>query len=81
MTLAVDGYAPAKPSSSTHPQRHAGCVYEAGVEIVTNARLYGADDDTVYLQNTLTSQPVIAEDVAARCCASATSRRTGCFTS
>ncbi|WP_420881449.1 FAD-dependent oxidoreductase [Rhodococcus sp. (in: high G+C Gram-positive bacteria)] len=65
VTLAVDGYAPGETIQQYTRNAMLAAVYEAGVEIVTNARLYGADDDTVYLQNTLTSQPVIAEDVAA----------------
>lgn len=65
VTLAVDGYAPGETIQQYTRNAMLGAVYAAGVDIMTNVRLYGADDDTVYLQNTLTSQPVIAEDVAA----------------
>ena len=37
----------------------------AGVEVITNVRVFGVDDDTVYLQHRLSGQPVLLEDVAA----------------
>ncbi|KAA0108247.1 FAD-dependent oxidoreductase [Mycolicibacterium sp. P9-22] len=65
VTLCVNGYAPGETIQQYTRNAMLGAVYEANVEIMTNVRLYGADEDTVYLQNTLTAQPVIVEDVAA----------------
>ena len=36
-----------------------------GVDVITNVRVFGVDDDTVYLQHRLSGQPVLLEDVAA----------------
>ncbi|AXI80476.1 oxidoreductase [Peterkaempfera bronchialis] len=41
-----------------------GDAVRAKVQIVPNVRLYGADSDTVYLQHTLTEEPVLVEDVS-----------------
>jgi len=38
-------------------------LYSLGVEMLPHLRLYGADGDTVYLQNILNDEPVIAEGV------------------
>ena len=38
-------------------------LYRLGVEIVPHARLYGADDRTVYFQNSLSDEPIIVDDV------------------
>lgn len=65
VTLCVNGYAAGETIQQYTRNVMLGAVYEANVDIVTNVRLYGADEDTVYLQNTLTAQPVIIEDVAA----------------
>jgi len=37
----------------------------AGVDIITLARIYGADDDSVYLQHVLTGEPIVVDDVSA----------------
>jgi hypothetical protein len=39
-------------------------VYRAKVKIVPNVRLYGADENTVYLQQTLNSEPVMLEGIS-----------------
>jgi 2,4-dienoyl-CoA reductase-like NADH-dependent reductase (Old Yellow Enzyme family)/thioredoxin reductase len=65
VTLCVNGYAPGETIQQYTRNAMLSAIYEANVEIITNVRLYGADEDTVYLQNTLTSQPVLVEDVAA----------------
>ncbi|UNB52968.1 FAD-dependent oxidoreductase [Mycolicibacterium sp. YH-1] len=65
VTLCVNGYAAGETIQQYTRNVMLGAVYEANVEIVTNVRLYGADEDTVYLQNTLTAQPVIIEEAAA----------------
>jgi hypothetical protein len=35
------------------------------VQLITTVRPYGVDDDTVYLQHTLTGEPVLVEGVSA----------------
>ena len=42
---------------------YLGRLYRLGVEMVVHARLYGADGDSVYFQNTLTDEPIIADGV------------------
>ncbi|MBV6754852.1 oxidoreductase [Rhodococcus opacus] len=64
VTLCVNGNAAGETLQQYTRNAMLGAAFEANVEIVTNVRLYGADDDTVYLQNTLTSQPVLVDDVA-----------------
>ncbi|MFE5704947.1 FAD-dependent oxidoreductase [Rhodococcus koreensis] len=65
VTLCVNGYSAGEMLQQYTRNAMLGAVYEANVEILTNVRLYGADEDTVYLQNTLTAQHVLSEDVAA----------------
>lgn len=65
VTLCVNGYAAGETIQQYTRNSMLGAVYEANVDIVTSVRLYGADEDTVYLQNTLTAQPVIVEEAAA----------------
>ncbi|MEN4474989.1 FAD-dependent oxidoreductase [Mycolicibacterium cosmeticum] len=65
VTLCVNGYAAGETIQQYTRNVMLAAVYEANVDIVTSVRLYGADEDTVYLQNTLSAQPVIIEDVAA----------------
>ena len=40
-----------------------GTLHKLGVEIIPYVRLRGADEDTVYLQNTTSEEPVICEGV------------------
>ena len=40
-----------------------GELHKLGVEIVPYARLFGADEDTVYLQHVISEQPIIYEGV------------------
>ncbi|MEU8528122.1 FAD-dependent oxidoreductase [Streptomyces sp. NPDC048629] len=65
VTLCVTGFA-----AGEHLQQYVRAAMlaqamRARVEIVPNVRLYGADADTVYLQHTLTEEPVLLEGVAA----------------
>ncbi|MGW5169879.1 oxidoreductase [Streptomyces nodosus] len=64
VTLCVTGFA-----AGEHLQQYVrgamlAQAVRARVEIVPNVRLYGADSDTVYLQHTLTEEPVLLEGVA-----------------
>ena len=38
-------------------------LHKAGVEIITYARLYGADENTVYMQHASSGEPIILDDV------------------
>ena len=38
-------------------------LYELGVDMVTHARLFGSDADSVYFQNTLTDEPMVYEGI------------------
>ncbi|BCF86285.1 oxidoreductase (plasmid) [Rhodococcus qingshengii] len=65
VTLCVNGYSAGEMLQQYTRNAMLGAVYEVNVEIVTNVRLFGADEDTVYLQNTLTSSPVLRQGVDA----------------
>ncbi|MFF0561603.1 FAD-dependent oxidoreductase [Streptomyces sp. NPDC004266] len=64
VTLCVTGFA-----AGEHLQQYVRAAMlaqavRARIEIVPNVRLHGADDDTVYLQHTLTEDPVVLEGAA-----------------
>lgn len=40
-----------------------GRLFQSDVEVIPNARLFGIDADTVYLQHTITDDPIVCEDV------------------
>lgn len=42
---------------------YVGRLHRLGVEIITHARLYGSDPGCVYLQDTLTDEAIVIEDV------------------
>jgi hypothetical protein len=61
--LCVNGYA-----AGVQPQQYTRIAMlrsatEARVQVIPHARLFGADDDTVYLVNTLTGEPIILDGV------------------
>ncbi|AIJ26121.1 FAD-dependent oxidoreductase [Amycolatopsis methanolica] len=64
VTLCVNGYSAGETLQQYTRNSMLASALRARVTIVPNARLYGADDDTVYLQNTLTSEPVLIEDAS-----------------
>ena len=65
MTLAVDGYMAGQRIQQYVRDEMTKQALLAGVEIVPLVRIYGADDDSVYLQHVLTGEPVVVDDVAA----------------
>ncbi len=65
VTLAVDGYMAGQRIQQYVRDEMTKSALQAGVEIITLVRPYGADTDTVYLQHVLTNEPVIIDDVAA----------------
>ena len=40
-----------------------GELFRLGVEVIPNARLYGVDAESVYLQHTITNGPIVCEGV------------------
>ena len=42
---------------------YVGRLHKLGVKIRTHARLFGADGDTVYFQDTLSDEPIIMENI------------------
>jgi NADPH-dependent 2,4-dienoyl-CoA reductase/sulfur reductase-like enzyme len=65
VTLAVNGYYAGQRVQQYVRDVMTTSTLRAGVEIVPLTRLYGADDDTVYLQHVLTDQPVVVSGVSA----------------
>ncbi|WP_405565086.1 hypothetical protein [Streptomyces sp. NBC_01180] len=65
VTLCVTGFAAGEHLQQYVRSALLGQAVRARVDIVPNVRLYGADSDTVYLQHTLTEEPVLLDGVAA----------------
>jgi 2,4-dienoyl-CoA reductase-like NADH-dependent reductase (Old Yellow Enzyme family)/thioredoxin reductase len=65
VSLCVDGYMAGEMLQQYVRDELLAAAHRAGVEVVTNVRVFGIDEDTVYLQHRLSGQPVIIEDVAA----------------
>jgi 2,4-dienoyl-CoA reductase-like NADH-dependent reductase (Old Yellow Enzyme family) len=63
--LAVDGYMAGQRIQQYVRDEMTKQAVQAGVEIVTLVRIFGADSDTVYLQHVLTGEPVVVDNVAA----------------
>ena len=65
VTLAVDGYMPGQRIQQYVRDSMLAALHRAHVAIIPTVRIMGADADSVYLQDTLTDEPVIVDDVAA----------------
>jgi pyruvate/2-oxoglutarate dehydrogenase complex dihydrolipoamide dehydrogenase (E3) component len=65
VTLAVDGYMPGLRVQQYVRDVMQAAMHRARVRVLPTTRVYGADADSVYLQHTLSGEPVIVEDVAA----------------
>lgn len=63
VTLAVNSYAAGEALQQYVRDQALVACRRAKVTILPLARPYGVDDDTVYLQHTLTGEPVIIDDV------------------
>lgn len=63
--LAVNGYTAGQRLQQYVRDAMLAQAAHSRVEIIPNVRIHGADDDTVYLQHTLSREPVIIDDVAA----------------
>ncbi len=64
-TLAVDGYMAGQRLQQYVRDVMLAAATRAGVHVIPTVRLYGVDGANVYLQHTLTGEPVVLESVAA----------------
>jgi pyruvate/2-oxoglutarate dehydrogenase complex dihydrolipoamide dehydrogenase (E3) component len=65
VTLAVSGYMAGQRIQQYIRDTMLASALRAGVQVIPTVRLFGADDDSVYLQHALTGDPVVVADVAA----------------
>ena len=61
--LAVNAMGAGQFLQSYIRDQWVGTIHALGVEIIPYARLFGADQDSVYFQHTLSNEPIICEDV------------------
>jgi len=61
--LCVNGYMPGQTIQQYVRDNWIGTLHRLGVEVIPYVRLYGVDEDTVYLQHTTSGEPVICEGV------------------
>ena len=59
--LAVNGMMAGQTIPQYVRDKWLGDLHRLGVEIIPHARPFGADDDTVYLQHTLSGEPILCE--------------------
>jgi pyruvate/2-oxoglutarate dehydrogenase complex dihydrolipoamide dehydrogenase (E3) component len=65
VSLCVDGYMAGQMLQQYVRDEMVAAAHKAGVDVIANVRVFGVDNDTVYLQHRLSGQPVLLEDVAA----------------
>jgi len=61
--LAVNGIGAGQALQSYMRDQWLGTLHKLGVEVIPYVRLYGVDEDSVYLQHTLSNAPVVCESV------------------
>ena len=61
--LAVNGIAPGAQINEIVRDQSIGDLHKLGVEVITHAGLYGADQGAVYFQHIINREPIICEDV------------------
>lgn len=61
--LAVNGYMPGQTIQMYVRDASIGRLHGLGVEMLPYMRLFGADEDSVYLQHIMSNEAVICEDV------------------
>ncbi len=61
--LAVAGYAAGQSLQPYIRDMGAGTMHRLGVEVIPYARLFGVDDDSVYLQHIMTGEAIVVEDI------------------
>lgn len=60
--LAVNGYVPGQTVQMYVRDASVGRLHKLGVEVIPYVRLFGADEDSVYLQHLMSGEPVICEN-------------------
>jgi 2,4-dienoyl-CoA reductase-like NADH-dependent reductase (Old Yellow Enzyme family)/thioredoxin reductase len=65
VTLATIGYQAGELLQQYARDELLKQMFRAGVTVVPLTRLFGADDDTAYLQHVLTDEPVLVEGISA----------------
>jgi len=65
VSLCVDGYMAGQMLQQYVRNEMIAAAHNAGVDVITNVRVVGVDNDTVYLQHRLSGRPVLIEDVVA----------------
>ncbi|WP_417587148.1 FAD-dependent oxidoreductase [Pararhodobacter oceanensis] len=63
VTLAVNGYMPGQRIQMYVRDASIGRLHSLGVTVIPYTRLYGADEDSVYLQHLMSGEPVICEGI------------------
>ncbi len=61
--LCVNGYMPGQTIQQYVRDSWIGTLHALGVEMIPYVRLFGADADSVYLQHTMSGEPVICSEV------------------
>ncbi len=61
--LAVNGIAPGAQINEIVRDHGIGDLHKLGVEVITHAGLFGADESSVYFQHTINREPIICDDV------------------
>ena len=61
--LAINGMGAGQELQSYIRDQWVGTVHRLGVQFIPYARLFGIDEDSVYLQHTLSNEPIVCEDV------------------
>jgi 2,4-dienoyl-CoA reductase-like NADH-dependent reductase (Old Yellow Enzyme family) len=64
VTLAVNGYVPGQRIQQYLRDMLLADLHRLHVAVQPTVRLFGVDDDTVYLQHTTSGEPVLIEDVS-----------------
>ena len=64
VVLAVNGYHPGFRIQQYVRDELLARLHRLHVEIIPTARLYGVDDDTVYLQHTMSGEPIVLEGIS-----------------
>ena len=65
VSLCVDGYMAGEMLQQYVRAEMLAAAHRAGVDVMPNVRVFGVDEDTVYLQHRLSGEPVLVEGVAA----------------
>lgn len=61
--LAVNGMTAGQSIPQYARDKWLGDLHRLGVEVIPYARLYGADQDSVYFQHTLSGEPIVLEGI------------------